>query len=189
MLEKIQAYPIKFIQKASPNLDDAFDFCRVYRFYTDAIPTCQRLKYIIRAEAHERVFAIKFYAARDKKLDNKYNRILGVYDYISALRILVTCASLIPELMQEFPEYSYIVNGARTIDINKKIENESETQRFRVYRALATKIIGTQSFEHYQFKEISSYLLVRKLLNINIEDEKNRIKQMFLNRYEIEDIW
>lgn len=90
---------------------------------------------------------------------------------------------------ERFPDYSYIVNGARTIDINKKIENESETQRFRVYRALATRIIGTQLFEHYQFKEISSYLLVRKQPNINIEDEKNKIKQMFLDRYEIEDIW
>lgn len=172
MLEKVQAYDIKFIQKASPTSSDAFDFCRVYRFYTDAIPTCQRLKYIIRAEAHNKVFAIKFYAARDKKLDNKYNRTLGVYDYISALRIFVTCASLIPKLMKDFPDYSFIVNGARTIDINKKIENESETQRFRVYRALATRIIGTQLFEHYQFKEISSYLLIRKQPNINIEDEK-----------------
>lgn len=188
MLEKVQAYDIKFIQKASPTLRDAFNFCRVYRFYTDPIPTCQRLKYIIRAEAHDKVFAIKFYAARDKKLDNKYNRTLGVYDYTSALRIFVTCASLIPELMKDFPEYSYIVNGARTIDINKKIESESETQRFRVYRALATKIIGTSLFEHYQFKEISSYLLVRKQPNIDTEEEKNKIKQMFLDRYNIEDI-
>ncbi len=91
--------------------------------------------------------------------------------------------------MEDFPAYSYIVNGARTIDINKKIENESETQRFRVYRAfLATKIIGTDSFEHYQFKEISSYLLVKKQPNIDTEEEKNKIKQMFLDRYKIEDI-
>lgn len=60
MLEKVQAYDIKFIQKASPTSRDAFNFCRVYRFYTDPIPTCQRLKYIIRAEAHDKVLQLNF---------------------------------------------------------------------------------------------------------------------------------
>lgn len=69
MLENIQAYPIKFIQRMSPHTNDAFDFCRIYCFYTDATLTCQKLKYIIRAEAHKDVFAIKFYGARDSKLD------------------------------------------------------------------------------------------------------------------------
>lgn len=186
MLEQLQAYPIRFIQKASPKGGDAFDFCRIYSFYTEATPTCQRLKYILRAEAHEDVFAIKFYAARDTKLDDKYNRILGVHSYTNALKIFLTCASLIPILMVDFPTYSYIVNGARTIDVNKNIEGESETQRFRIYRALATKIIGTQLFEHYQFKEISSYLLVRKKTDVNIENEKNRIKNIFLERYSLQ---
>lgn len=75
MLDSIQGYPINFIQKASPRKNDAFDFCRVYSFYTEPTLQCQRLKYIIRAEAHEDVFAIKFYAARDKNLDDKYNRV------------------------------------------------------------------------------------------------------------------
>lgn len=188
MLDKYQPYIIKFIQKTSPSLDDVFDFCRVYKFFTQASPTCQKLKYIIRAEAHDKVFAIKFYAARDRKLDNKYNRILGVHSYRNTLRIMITCASLIPELMKDFPDYSYIVNGARTIDINNKIEDEAETQRFRIYRNIAAQIIGTTYFEHYQFKEISSYLLVNKKYNINVEDQKDRIKEMFLSRYEINNV-
>lgn len=189
MLESIKGYPIQFIQKSSPSKNDMFDFCMVYCFYTKPTSKSQRLKYIIRAEAHDDVFAIKFYTARDKALDDKYNRVIGAYDYTGTLRIFVTCASLIPILMEKFPTYSFIVNGARTIDSSNKIENESETQRFRIYRALATKIIGEQSFKHYQFKEISSYLLIRRKPDINTEEDKNRIKAIFLDRYDIEDIW
>ncbi len=188
MLDSIQGYPIKFIQKASPKENDAFDFCRIYSFYTDPTPECQRLKYIIRAEAHNDVFALKFYAARDKNLDNKYNRIMGIHTYKGALKIFITCAALIPILAKDFPEASYIVNGARTIDHLNKVEDGNETQRFRIYRTLATKIIGEQQYEHYQFKEISSYLLVKRKKDINIENEKNRIKSIFMDRYEIEDI-
>lgn len=188
MLDTIRGYPIKFIQKASPRQNDAFDFCRIYSFYTEPTAKCQRLKYIIRAEAHKDVFALKFYAARDKNLDNKYNRLINIHTYRGALRIFITCASLIPILLQDYPDSSFIVNGARTIDIFNKVENEIETQRFRIYRTLATKIIGDQHFEHYQFKEISSYLLIRKKLNSEIEEDKKRIKSMFLNLYDIEDI-
>lgn len=188
MLDSIQAYPISFIQKASPTGNDAFDFCRIYAFYTDPTPECQRLKYIVRAEAHDDVFAIKFYAARDKNLDDKYNRIMSVHTYKGALRIFVTCASLIPLLAKDFPNASYIVNGARTIDRFRKVEGENETQRFRIYRTLAIKIIGEQQFGHYQFKEISSYLLVKKKPNVDIEEDKARIKSIFIDRYDIEDV-
>lgn len=189
MLDAIQGYPLKFIQKASSGKNDAFDFCRIYCFYTESTSKCQRLKYIIRAEAHKDVFAIKFYAARDKYLDNKYNRVINTHTYRAVLRIFVTCASLIPILTKDYPDYSYIVNGAQTIDSLNKIENEAETQRFRIYRSLATKIIGEQYFGHYQFKEISSYLIIKKRCNSNIEEDKKRIKSMFLNLYDLDDIW
>ncbi len=188
MLDSIQAYPINFIQKASSKENDAFDFCWIYSFYTEPTDGCQRLKYIIRAEAHDDVFAIKFYAARDKGLDDKYNRIMGVHSYKGALRIFLTCASLIPVLSQKFPDASYIVNGARTINHLKKVEDENETQRFRIYRALALKIIGKQHFKHYQFKEISSYLLVKRKPGVEVEEEKQRIKSIFMDRYDIEDV-
>lgn len=105
------------------------------------------------------------------------------------MRIFVTCASLIPILVKDYPDFSYIVNGAQTIDPLNKIENEAETQRFRIYRSLATKVIGEQHFGHYQFKEISSYLLIRRRCNSDIGEDKKRIKSMFLNLYDIDDIW
>lgn len=190
MLDNIKAYSIQFIQKVSSSPNDTFDFCMVYCFYTEPKDKAsQRLKYIIRAEAHRDVFAIKFYATRDKHLDYKYNRILDTHSYIETLRIFYTCASLIPILMKDYPEASFIVNGARSIDVTNKIEDGSETQRFRIYRTLATMIVGEKTFIHYQFKEVSSYLLLRKKNGIDIEEDKNRVKNIFLERYGIEDMW
>ena len=38
-------------------------------------------------------------------------------------------------------------------------------------------------FEHYEFKEISSYLMVNRICG-DVNAEKDRIKEMFLDRYE-----
>lgn len=46
MLDRIQPFRLKFIQKASPKERDAFDFSLIYKFYTDRTELCQRLKYI-----------------------------------------------------------------------------------------------------------------------------------------------
>jgi hypothetical protein len=66
MLDNIRPYKMIFIQKASPNVGDAFDFAYIYKFYSNRKDICQRLKYIVRVEVTNDIFAIKFYAARDK---------------------------------------------------------------------------------------------------------------------------
>ena len=68
MLDSVKSYPLYFVQKASPGEGDAFDFAYIYKFYTERTSQYQRLKYVMRVEAYEDVFAIKFYAARDRKL-------------------------------------------------------------------------------------------------------------------------
>ena len=90
MLDSLKSYPLHFIQKASPGEGDAFDFAYIYKFYTERTERYQRLKYIMRVEAYEDVFAIKFYAARDRQLDDKYNRILRVHKYKGAIRTFLT---------------------------------------------------------------------------------------------------
>ena len=60
MLDKLKPYPLDFIQKASPGKGDAFDYAYIYKFYTERTAISQRLKYIIRVEAYEDVFAVKF---------------------------------------------------------------------------------------------------------------------------------
>lgn len=134
MLDNISPYKCYFIQKASPSNGDAFDFSYIYKFYTDRTDKYQRLKYIIRVEAHDSVFALKFYAARDRKLDKKYNRILQAHGYTNSLRIFVTCAYLVPEILKKHPNASFAINGASSIDIySRKREGKYDNQRFRIY--------------------------------------------------------
>lgn len=183
MLDQIQPFQLKFIQKASPKEGDAFDFSLIYKFHTDRTALCQRLKYIIRVEAYEDVFAIKFYAARDRKLDNKYNRIVKAHNYKSALKIFVTCASIIPCLIKEYPHASFAVNGAESMDMESdKVESRESNQRFRIYRTIALNLFGRETFEHFEYKNVSSYILVNRKGCENIEIKKDNIKDMFLKR-------
>lgn len=45
MLDNIRPYKMIFIQKASPNVGDAFDFAYIYKFYSNRKDICQRLKW------------------------------------------------------------------------------------------------------------------------------------------------
>lgn len=183
MLDKIIPFKLEFIQKASPGKGDAFDFSLIYKFYTDRTEHYQRLKYIIRAELYEDVFAIKFYAARDRKLDNKYNRIVKAHDYKGALRIFITCASLIPMLREEYPKASFAVNGAESMDMESdKIESKSNNQRFRIYRTIALNLFGREAFEHIEYNNVSSYVLVNRTECDDVQEKAESIKEMFLTK-------
>ena len=152
MLDNISPYKCYFIQKASPSNGDAFDFSYIYKFYTDRTDKYQRLKYIIRVEAHDSVFALKFYAARDRKLDKKYNRILQAHGYTNSLRIFVTCAYLVPEILKKHPNASFAINGASSIDIySRKREGKYDNQRFRIYKVISNILFTRDKFEHYEF--------------------------------------
>lgn len=186
MFDQITPYELHFIQKASPLQGDAFDFSYIYKFYTERTDDYQRLKYIVRVESHESVFAIKFYAARDRKLDRKYNRIIKANSYTATLRIFITCAHIVPTILEEFPNSSFVINGARTMDLESgKIEGENSNQRFRIYRRIALQMFGRITFEHFEFIEVSSYLLVNKSGCMDVNQKKDEIKSMFLDRYEV----
>lgn len=188
MFDNITPYECKFIQKASPKKSDAFDFAYIYTFYTHRTAQYQSLKYVIRAEMHNSsVFAIKFYASRDKKLDNKYNKIIKAYNYTDTLKIFITCAYLVPKILITHSNVSFAINGARSIDLcSNKIEDKENNQRFRIYRTVADQIFTRDRFEHFEFKEVSSYLLVNKSCD-DILKKKDEIKECFLERYEFDN--
>ena len=155
----------------------------IYRFYTERTTNYQRIKYILRVEAYDDVFAIKFYAARDRKLDDKYNRIIKAHNYKNALRIFRTCADIIPTLLELYPNASFAVNGAESLDLESdKMESKVKTQRFRIYRTIALNLFGRQTFEHVQYEEVSSYLLVNRAGCGDIDEKAERIKRMFIDR-------
>ena len=86
--------------------------------------------------------------------------------------------------MQEQPSVSFAFVGARTIDSqSSKVENYENTQRFRVYKYIVSKKIGTQIFSHFSNDQISSYLLLNKQEK-NIKARKAAIKDMFKETYD-----
>lgn len=183
MLDNIKPFKLKFIQKAPPRERDAFDFLLIYKFHTCRTDNYQSLKYIIRVEAYDDVFAIKFYAARDRKLDNRYNRIIKVHGYKGTLGIFFTCASVIPSLIEKYPKCSFVVNGAESMDMESdKIEGRSNNQRFRIYRAMALNLFGRELFEHIEYENVSSYILVNRKGCSDVKEKSESIKNMFFDR-------
>ena len=178
------AYPLKFIQKDTPrSMRDAFDWCRIYSFLTSPDKT----KYIVRAEFHEDVIAIKFYADKCKKSDNRYNLILNKNTYGGTMRILRTCIGLIPLLLKDYPSYSFIVKASHSIDLkHDKEENDSLNQRFRIYRTLFSKHIGDSTFKHIQYPDASVYLLLNKA-NPDLSGKEEAVKELFLERYDVSE--
>lgn len=153
MLDNIRPYKMIFIQKASPNVGDAFDFAYIYKFYSNRKDICQRLK---------------------------CTTIQKLYVYLW----LVPALSL---SLQKFPLASFVINGAQSLDLeSNKIEGRANNQRFRLYKNMATQLFGKERFEHYEFIEISSYLMVNKKECSDIERKKDRIKETLLNLYDID---
>lgn len=183
MFESCRPFETTFIQKASPMEGDAFDFALIYKFFTDRTELSQGLKYILRVEVFEDVFAVKFYAARDRKLDNKYNRLLKIHNYRSLVRLFYTCASLVSKLHYEYPSVSFAINGAESHDLaSGKVEDMESNQRFRIYRNVALKLFGDKVFQHYELPEASSYVMVNRSGCDDVDCKYEYIKRIFLER-------
>jgi hypothetical protein len=172
-----QGYELNFIQKKRCRDNSAHLFTIIYKFYSPITG----LIYIVNAEYHlEDIFSIKFYPKQYRHSDFKYNRITNKGDLGN---ILVTCAKLIPILLQEYPTASFGFISSRTVDKNsKKTEPLYINQRFKVYRYFASIKFGTKTFEHFEYPKISGYLLINKF-NTPIDKKERAITKMFLTTY------
>lgn len=168
-------YNLKFIQKRKCNDLSAHLFTIVYKFYSPVT----KYNYIVNADYHEEdVFAIKFYCAKDKRSDYKYNKIVNKGDLGN---ILMSCVKLVPILLKDYPTASFGFCGARSVDSkSKKAEKLINTQRFRVYKEIVSLKFGTRTFSHYEYEQISSYLLIN---NSNETISEKKIKKMFCSTY------
>lgn len=175
-------YKIIYVQKSSPSKSDDFVLAEIYKFFSVDKDGKNDFKYIIRAELHKHnVFAVKFYAARDRKLESKYSRLTNRRD---AAKVIITCASVLPLLLEKYSNASFAFNSSRTIDIHSdKIEGPLNNQRFRIYRHVTDGMVGRNTFEHYEFPEISSYLLVNRKSCSNPDKSKETIRDMFVDTY------
>lgn len=170
-------YEINFILKQPCNDDTNHQFTLVYKFFS---PVTKYI-YILHADYHnEDVFAIKFYCKKDRKSDFKYSKIVNKGDHCN---ILVTCAKVIPLLLLQYPNASFGFGAASSVDRkNKSVESHIENQRFGIYKKIVSEKFGPITFTHYEYPEISCYLLVnRNCDDINLKERE--IVKMFIRTY------
>lgn len=172
-------YEPRFVQRQKIKDDTAHLYSHIYKFHSPVT----KLNYVIIADYHNTdsdVFSLKFYAKRDKRLDNKYSININKGDVPN---ILITCIKVIHILLKENPTASFGVLGARTIEKKTAlVENYSFNQRFRVYRKVVPRLIGTQTFEHFEYENVSAYLLINRKKG-DITSQETIIKQMFCRTY------
>lgn len=176
-------YKINFIQKRRIKDGTAHLFTFIYKFRSPIT----KYNYVIHADFHqEDVFAIKFYCKKDKRSNFKYSKIVNKGDLPN---ILITCARVVPVLLLQFPNASFGFASARTVDnTSKKVESFKNNQRFRIYRRLIPLKFGNLTFAHYEYEEISAYLLVNRLTT-DLELRELHIKSMFAKTYnELHDL-
>ncbi len=176
MTFEFPGYDLNFIQRKQCRDSSAHLFTFIYKFSSPITGH----SYVLNADYHEEdVFVVKFYSKRHKGSDNKYNKILNKGDLGN---ILITCLRVVPMLLNDYPTASFGFIGSISIDKKRLQENYNNNQRFRVYSYIATQKIGSETFQHYRYSEISGYLLVNRK-NENTDSKEADIKKMFAKTY------
>jgi hypothetical protein len=170
-------YELTFIQRRKIVDDTAHKSTFIYKFFS---PVTQ-FHYIINVDEHEgNVFAVKFYCKRDRKLDDKYRRIVNKNDVAN---ILITCLKVVPEILGTCSDASFCFMGMQSIDpVTNTLEPLENTQRFKIYTTVVQRLIGIETFEHFQYSNISGYLLLNKT-HANTYNKQIEFIEMFKNTY------
>lgn len=169
-----KGYPLIFIQKQRCKDETAHQASFIYKFYSPIT----RYHYIVRAEQHDsNVFAIKFYCKKDRKSDYKYAKIINRGDLGN---IIMSCARVIPLLLQKFPDASFAFAAARSVDFrNKLIESIECTQRYKLYAYMMPVKFGELTFEHIAYEKASCYILRNRQSSVTIEEIENIFKATY----------
>ncbi len=179
---------LRFVQE-EPSTDGSFDVSRTYVFFVSFVDVRNgmpcRLKYVIRAEKIGEVVAIKFYASRDRKSPyDKYSLAHRQLGPGAVLHIMGRCIDVIKDSIALYPDSSFVIKASEAYDpTTQKLEDERENQRFRIYRAYLAKKVGHETFAHFQFREQSIYLLVRRTQDEDIENKKDRLMAYLYSRF------
>lgn len=146
-------YPLTFIQQQRCKDTTPHLFTRVYKFRSPVT----KYFYIVRADYHEGdIFAIKFYCKKDRRSENKYAKIVNRGDLGN---IIMSCARLIPLLLESYPVASFAFAASPSVDSKGRKEPINMTQRYRLYCYMIPRKFGGETFAHYAYDTISSYLL------------------------------
>lgn len=167
-------YELYFVQRESCKDGSAHLASYIYKFYSPVT----RYNYIVRAEYHRTdIFSVKFYCKKDRASEFKYSLIINKGDLGN---IIMTCAKVIPLLLDHYPTASFAFAAARSYDVkSKKTEPLFRTQRYRLYCEMVPKKFGQQTFSHHTNDDISSYLLYNRQSKFSL----NEIEDMFKETY------
>ena len=167
-------YPLNFIQRQRVADSTAHQATYIYKFHSPVTG----YHYIVRAEWHAGdIFAVKFYCKKDRKSEFKYAKIVNRGDIGN---IIMSCAKVIPLLLQQFPAASFAFAASRSVDRhNQLMEVAEQTQRYKLYCYMIPVKFGTQTFEHITYDEISSYVLYNRHSPATLE----HMEQMFRDTY------
>ena len=180
-------YSLELIQRHNPSdISEGYRFCYIFSFWAYSTKYNAPFKYIVRAEAHEDCFAIKYYCSVNKHSKNKYYRILNLFSASETKQIMQVCASVIPLILKWHPNASFAFMGSQTFDKNEFIENRINTQRFRIYRELVRRLFGDEIFYICEYIELSSCIFINRKANPNIQLAQNRIYNIFTSIYNFE---
>lgn len=189
MFDNIRPYNLKKIQiDHSSKANDFFEECFIYKFFTDEHTKGGKTRYIARAEVYGKSIAIKFYPQSANE-EHRYNVSTNRFTFKGTLKVILTCANLIPEMMGIFPDASFVIKASEGVDPQTDTEEqEYNNQRFRVYKYALSKVIGNDNFQHYEYPNISVYLLVNKRGCGNIEDKRESIKSELVGIFNLIDL-
>lgn len=86
-------------------------------------------------------------------------------------------------IIEKYPNASFAVNGAESMDMESdKVESRSNNQRFRIYKKIALNLFGRKKFEHIEYENVSSYILVNRNSCQDVQEKAEYIKEMFFSR-------
>ena len=183
----MEPYILRLIQidrkRDTSNGDPAIT--HVYTFFAKSSKYNSLFKYIVRAEKYDDCFAIKYYCSRCKHSEYKYSRVLDLFSAVETKQIMKTCASVIPEILKQYPNASFAFNGSRTYDQANYVEGPHKTQRYRIYTELVRRLFGEKVFHITHFDDSSSCLFINRKVNPDIEAAIIRIYDMFADIYQI----
>ena len=171
-------YPLKFVQKDICRDDTDHEHSLIFTFYSPKTG----LKYVLRAEYYSTdTYAIKFYAKRDRRNNNRYSKIINRGD---VKNILLTAGQLVRILLDKNSTSSFAFSASRTLDpIDGTVEPIEKNQRYRIYKTLIERFLGPETFKHLAYPDISCYLLINKK-NVDLVKKQAEIENSFKTTYD-----
>lgn len=189
MFDNIRPYELKRIQiDHSPKINELFEECFIYKFFTDEQTKGGKTRYIARAEVYGESIAVKFYPQSADE-EHRYSASTNRFTFKGVIKVILTCAKLIPEMMEIFPNASFVIKASEGIDLQTNTEEqESNNQRFRIYKYALNQVIGNENFQHYEYPDISVYFLINKRDCDDLEDKHERIKKELIGEFNLVDL-